>query len=161
MAQQTPHAKPWSNELKAHSGQRLSEDICQLILSPHKIQFNHSFLYLFSNEMVPDIDVLRPRVMYIVAAEGDGTLVVTIQSRMMCFYKCLDNLHDLHLRMRGLRLISSTHAHSKNKVEPAGSEVHVPMIPPEPEGSTQGQSTRAGTEVLSADAILLRLRSEA
>nr|GEY35438.1 hypothetical protein [Tanacetum cinerariifolium] len=76
---QTPHAKPWSNELKAHSGQRLSEDISQLILSPHKIQFNQSFLYLFSNEMVPNIDVLRPRVLYIVAADSDGTLVVTVQ----------------------------------------------------------------------------------
>nr|GFD23371.1 hypothetical protein [Tanacetum cinerariifolium] len=40
-----------------------------------------SFLYLFSNEMVSDIDMLRPRVLYTVAADSDGALVVTVQRR--------------------------------------------------------------------------------
>ncbi|GJY73234.1 hypothetical protein Tco_0477665 [Tanacetum coccineum] len=75
----TLHAKPRENEFESLSGKCLSEDIRQLILCPLKIQLNHSIFYLFSNEMMSDVDVFRPEVLDIVAAEGYGTLVVTIQ----------------------------------------------------------------------------------
>ncbi|GJV58364.1 hypothetical protein Tco_1459369 [Tanacetum coccineum] len=66
----TLHAKPRENEFKSLSGQCLSEDIHQLILCPHEIQLNCSILYLLSNEMMSDVDVFRPGVLDIVAAEG-------------------------------------------------------------------------------------------
>ncbi|GKG20157.1 hypothetical protein Tco_0379958, partial [Tanacetum coccineum] len=75
----TLHAKPRENEFESFSGQRLSEYIRQLILCPHEIQLNHSFFYLLSDEMMSDVDVFRPRVLNVVAAEGYGTLVVTVQ----------------------------------------------------------------------------------
>ncbi|GJR49827.1 hypothetical protein Tco_1400348 [Tanacetum coccineum] len=62
------HSKPWENEFEPLSGQGFSKDIRQLILSPHKIQLNHSFLYLFSNEMMSNVDVFRPGVLDVVAA---------------------------------------------------------------------------------------------
>ncbi|GKG39926.1 hypothetical protein Tco_0466703, partial [Tanacetum coccineum] len=50
--------------------------------------------------MMSDVDVFRPGVLDVVAAESYGTLVVTIQRDMiMYFFECLDNLHDLRLRM--------------------------------------------------------------
>ncbi|GJX53137.1 hypothetical protein Tco_0281506, partial [Tanacetum coccineum] len=75
----TLHVKPWENELESFSGQRLSENVRQLILSPHEIQFNHSILNLLSNEMMSNVDVFSPRMLDIVAAESYGTFVVTIQ----------------------------------------------------------------------------------
>ncbi|GKF88447.1 hypothetical protein Tco_0259324, partial [Tanacetum coccineum] len=57
----------------------LSEYICQLIFCPHEIQLNHSFFHLFSDEMMPDVDVFRPGMLNVVTAEGYGTLVVTVQ----------------------------------------------------------------------------------
>ncbi|GJT02182.1 hypothetical protein Tco_0823351 [Tanacetum coccineum] len=75
----TLHAKPWENEFKSFSGQRLSEYIRQLILCPHEIQLNHSFFHLFSDEMMSDVDVFRPGVLNVVAAKSYGTLVVTVQ----------------------------------------------------------------------------------
>ncbi|GKD89202.1 hypothetical protein Tco_1364709 [Tanacetum coccineum] len=74
----TLHAKLRENEFESLSGQCLSEDIRQFIFCPHEIQLNHSILYMFSNEMMSDVDVFRPGVLDIVAAEGYGTLVVTI-----------------------------------------------------------------------------------
>ncbi|GJV21039.1 hypothetical protein Tco_1370059 [Tanacetum coccineum] len=74
----TLHAKPQENEFESFSGQRLSEYIRQLILCPHEIQLNHSFFHLFSDEMMSDVDVFRPGVLNVVAAEGYGTLVVTV-----------------------------------------------------------------------------------
>ncbi|GJX81881.1 hypothetical protein Tco_0331362 [Tanacetum coccineum] len=75
----TLHAKPLENEFESFSGQCLSEYIRQLILCPHEIQLNHSLFHLFSNEMMSDVDVFRPGVLDVVAAESYGTLVVTIQ----------------------------------------------------------------------------------
>ncbi|GKD79608.1 hypothetical protein Tco_1342229, partial [Tanacetum coccineum] len=40
---------------------------------------NHSLLHLFSDEMMSDVDVFRPRVLNVVAAKSYGTLVVTVQ----------------------------------------------------------------------------------
>ncbi|GJS25859.1 reverse transcriptase domain-containing protein [Tanacetum coccineum] len=57
--------------------------------------FNHSLFHLFYDEMMSDVDVFRPGVLDVVAAESYGTLVVTIQRDVIC----LDNLHDLRLRM--------------------------------------------------------------
>ncbi|GJV66632.1 hypothetical protein Tco_1482141 [Tanacetum coccineum] len=71
--------QPWENEFKSFSWQRLSENICQLILCPHKIQLYHSFFHLFSDEMMSDVDVFRPGVLNVVAAKSYGTLVVTVQ----------------------------------------------------------------------------------
>ncbi|GJX84760.1 hypothetical protein Tco_0335534 [Tanacetum coccineum] len=42
-------------------------------------------------EMMSDVDVFRPEVLNIVAAEGYGTLVVTVQRDAIC----PENLHDL------------------------------------------------------------------
>ncbi|GJU22710.1 hypothetical protein Tco_1156052 [Tanacetum coccineum] len=64
----TLHAKPRENEFKSFSGQCLSEYIRQLILCPHETQLNHSLLHLFSDEMMSDVDVLRPGVLDVVAA---------------------------------------------------------------------------------------------
>ncbi|GJU13720.1 hypothetical protein Tco_1136116 [Tanacetum coccineum] len=75
----TLHAKPRENEFEYLSRQCLSEDIRQLILCPYEIQLNYSILYLFSNEMMSDVDVFRPRVLDIVVAESYGTFVVIIQ----------------------------------------------------------------------------------
>ncbi|GKB16573.1 hypothetical protein Tco_0850496 [Tanacetum coccineum] len=79
----TLHAKPWENEFESLSEQCLSEDIGQLILCLYEIHLNHSILYLFANEMMSDVDVFRPGVLDIVAAEGYGTLVVTIQRNVI------------------------------------------------------------------------------
>ncbi|GJU13866.1 hypothetical protein Tco_1136262 [Tanacetum coccineum] len=73
------HAKPRENEFESFSGQSLSKYIRQLILGPHEIQLNHSLFHLFSDEMMSDVDVFRPGVLDVVAAESYGTLVVTIQ----------------------------------------------------------------------------------
>ncbi|GJW64268.1 hypothetical protein Tco_0116152 [Tanacetum coccineum] len=75
----TLHAKSRENKFEAFSRQCLSEYIRQLILCPYEIQLNHSLFYLFSDEMMSDVDVFRPGVLDIVAAESYGTLVVTIQ----------------------------------------------------------------------------------
>ncbi|GJU48030.1 hypothetical protein Tco_1217585 [Tanacetum coccineum] len=75
----TLHAKPWENEFESFSGQCLSEYIRQLILCPHEIQLYHSLFHLYSDEMMSDVDVFRPGVLDVVAAESYGTLVVTIQ----------------------------------------------------------------------------------
>ncbi|GJV76923.1 hypothetical protein Tco_1508507 [Tanacetum coccineum] len=75
----TLHAKPQENEFESFSGQCLSKYIRQLILCPHEIQLNHSLFHLFFDEMMSDVDVFRPGVLDIVAAESYGTLVVTIQ----------------------------------------------------------------------------------
>ncbi|GKC88526.1 hypothetical protein Tco_1149175, partial [Tanacetum coccineum] len=56
-----------------------SEYIRQLILCPHEIQLNHSFFHLFSDEMMSNVNVFRPGVLDVVAAESYDTLVVTIQ----------------------------------------------------------------------------------
>ncbi|GKF96540.1 hypothetical protein Tco_0289275, partial [Tanacetum coccineum] len=72
------HAKPWENEFESFSGQRLSEYIRQLILYSHEVQLNHSFFHLFSDEMMSNVDVFRPRVLNVVAAKSYGTLVVTV-----------------------------------------------------------------------------------
>ncbi|GJX43199.1 hypothetical protein Tco_0259875 [Tanacetum coccineum] len=45
----------------------LSEYIRQLILYPHEIQLNHSFLHLFSDERMSDVDVFRLGVLDVVA----------------------------------------------------------------------------------------------
>ncbi|GJZ05996.1 ribonuclease H-like domain-containing protein [Tanacetum coccineum] len=82
------------------SRQRLSEYIRQLILCPHEIQLNHSFFHLFFDEMMSDADVFRPGVLNVVAAEGYGTLVVTVQrDAIMYFCECPVKLHDLRLSM--------------------------------------------------------------
>ncbi|GJR01716.1 hypothetical protein Tco_0524700 [Tanacetum coccineum] len=75
----TLHAKPRENEFESFSGQCLSEYIRQLILCPHEIQLNHSLFHLFSNEMMSDVDVFRPGVLDVIAAESYGTLVVITQ----------------------------------------------------------------------------------
>ncbi|GJW28075.1 hypothetical protein Tco_0044950 [Tanacetum coccineum] len=77
------HAKPRENEFKSFFGHCRSEYIRQLILCPHKIQLNHSLLHLFSDEMMSDVDVFRPGVLDVPAAESYGTLVVTIQRDMI------------------------------------------------------------------------------
>ncbi|GKE47030.1 hypothetical protein Tco_1478288 [Tanacetum coccineum] len=125
----TLHAKPWENESELFSGQCLSEDIRQLILCPYEMQVNHSILYLFSNEMMSDVDVFRPRVLDIVAVESYGNFFVTIQRNCHGGVFWMPNTHVdgsleipkdpfncLKVLFSGLRLISSTHAHSKNQV---------------------------------------------
>ncbi|GJU07894.1 hypothetical protein Tco_1124324 [Tanacetum coccineum] len=72
-------AKLGRMKFKSFSWQRLSENIRQLILCPHKIQLYHSFFHLFSDEMMSDVDVFRPGVLNVVAAKSYGTLVVTVQ----------------------------------------------------------------------------------
>ncbi|GJZ67487.1 hypothetical protein Tco_0630727 [Tanacetum coccineum] len=79
----TFHAKPWENEFESCSGQCLSKYVRQLILCPHEIQLNHSIFHLFFDEMMSDVDVFRPGVLDVVAAESYGTLVVTIQRDMI------------------------------------------------------------------------------
>ncbi|GJV70747.1 hypothetical protein Tco_1490742 [Tanacetum coccineum] len=46
---------------------------------PHEIQLNHSFFYLFSDEMMSDVDVFRPGVLNIVAAKKLWHFVVISQ----------------------------------------------------------------------------------
>ncbi|GJY54667.1 hypothetical protein Tco_0446331, partial [Tanacetum coccineum] len=59
----TLHAKPRENEFESFSRRCLGEYIHQL----------------FSDEMMSDVDVFRPGVLDVVAAESYGTLFVTIQ----------------------------------------------------------------------------------
>ncbi|GKF93735.1 hypothetical protein Tco_0283435, partial [Tanacetum coccineum] len=81
----TLHAKPWENEFESFPGQCLSEYIRQLILCPYEIQLNHSFFHLLSDEMMSDVDVFRPGVLNIIAAQSYGTLVVTVQRDAIVF----------------------------------------------------------------------------
>ncbi|GJW72440.1 hypothetical protein Tco_0129357 [Tanacetum coccineum] len=75
----TLHFKPQENEFESFSGQCFSKYIRQLILCPHEIQLNHFIFHLLSDEIMSDVDVFRPGVLDVVAAESYGTLVVTIQ----------------------------------------------------------------------------------
>nr|GEV71961.1 hypothetical protein [Tanacetum cinerariifolium] len=46
-------------------------------------RFNHAFLNLLSNEMVSNVNVLGPGVLDIIAAESNGTAIVTIQGNLI------------------------------------------------------------------------------
>nr|GEV65591.1 retrovirus-related Pol polyprotein from transposon TNT 1-94 [Tanacetum cinerariifolium] len=55
----------------------------ELIIRRHKLQFNHTFINLISNKMVSNVNVLRPGVPDIIAAESNGTVIVTIQGNFI------------------------------------------------------------------------------
>nr|GEX14899.1 reverse transcriptase domain-containing protein [Tanacetum cinerariifolium] len=48
-----------------------------------RLEFNHAFLNLLSNEMVSNVNVLGPGVLEIIAAESNGTTIVTIQGNLV------------------------------------------------------------------------------
>nr|GFA69985.1 hypothetical protein [Tanacetum cinerariifolium] len=49
----------------------------------HHLKFKHAFLNLLSNEMVPNVNVLRPGVLDIIVVERNGTAIVTIQGNLI------------------------------------------------------------------------------
>ncbi|GJR20321.1 hypothetical protein Tco_0968848 [Tanacetum coccineum] len=53
--------------------------ILQVIISFHEVEFNHSVFHLFSDEMVPYVNVFRARVLDVVAAQSNSTFVITVQ----------------------------------------------------------------------------------
>nr|GEZ44034.1 integrase, catalytic region, zinc finger, CCHC-type, peptidase aspartic, catalytic [Tanacetum cinerariifolium] len=54
-----------------------------LIFIANAAKFNHAFLNLLSNEMVSNVNVLRPGVLDIIAAESNGIKIVTIQGNLV------------------------------------------------------------------------------
>ncbi|GJY29775.1 hypothetical protein Tco_0405542 [Tanacetum coccineum] len=68
-----------SNEFELFSSGHAVVNISPVDTLSHEIQLNHSLFHLFSDEMMSDVDVFRPGVLDVVAAESYGTLVVTIQ----------------------------------------------------------------------------------
>ena len=72
------HSKARYNELKSFSWKCFSEDISQLKLCPNKVEFRNPTFYLFSDEMVSNIDVLRSGVLNVVATKSNGTFIVTV-----------------------------------------------------------------------------------
>nr|GFC59242.1 hypothetical protein [Tanacetum cinerariifolium] len=59
-------------ELSPGSGNALCilfpTDICQLVLPIDEIKFDYPILNLLLDKVVSDVDMLRPRVLYIIAA---------------------------------------------------------------------------------------------
>ena len=72
------HPESWKNELESFSRESLSKDISQLKLCPHKVEFHYPFLYLFSDEVMADVNMLGSGMLDIVAAQSNGTFVITI-----------------------------------------------------------------------------------
>ena len=72
------HPKSWNNELKSFSRESLCKNISQLKLYPHKVEFHYPFLHLFSDEVMTDVNMLGSGVLDIVAAQSNGTFVITV-----------------------------------------------------------------------------------
>nr|GEW78184.1 hypothetical protein [Tanacetum cinerariifolium] len=54
-----------------------------ILITTSYILFNHAFLNLLSNEMVLNVNVLGPGVLDVIAAESNGTTIVTIQGNIV------------------------------------------------------------------------------
>ncbi|GJT23290.1 hypothetical protein Tco_0893227 [Tanacetum coccineum] len=97
-----------------------------------KYKFYPSFSNLLSNKMVSNVNVLDPGVLDIIAAESNGTAIVTIQGNLIedkaIVYPInglLGDTKDSPLSASGdiwvsRSLIPSTHAYSEYKVGSAG-----------------------------------------
>ena len=72
------HPKSWKNELESFSRKSLSKYISQLKLCPHKVEFHYPFLYLFSDKVMTDVNMLGSGVLDIVAAQSNDTFVITV-----------------------------------------------------------------------------------
>nr|GEU85059.1 hypothetical protein [Tanacetum cinerariifolium] len=66
------HAQIWKNQRSVHGQEKVKS--WKLLES-----FNHAFLNLISNKMVSNVNVLGPGVLDVIAAESNGTEIVTIQ----------------------------------------------------------------------------------
>ncbi|GKE55295.1 hypothetical protein Tco_1494480, partial [Tanacetum coccineum] len=54
-----------------------------LIIRRHEVQFNYAFLNLLSYKVVSYVNVLGVGVLDIIAAESNGTAIVTIQGNLV------------------------------------------------------------------------------
>ena len=75
---ETLHPKSWKNELESFTRESLCKDIRQLKLCPHEVEFHYPFLHLFSDEVMTDVNMLGSGMLDIVAAQSNGTFVITI-----------------------------------------------------------------------------------
>nr|GEX13948.1 hypothetical protein [Tanacetum cinerariifolium] len=64
----TSHSQLVVKKLNSISAKSFCEEIRQLILFVDEVKFNHPILNLLLDEMVSDVDMLRPRVLDIMAA---------------------------------------------------------------------------------------------
>ena len=56
----------------------LGKDISDLVISRNILQLHRSSLNLFSDEVVPDLNVLRPTVKHQILRELNATLIIAI-----------------------------------------------------------------------------------
>nr|GFB75771.1 hypothetical protein [Tanacetum cinerariifolium] len=68
LRRKTSHTQLGGKKLYSVPSKSFSEEIRQLILSVDEVKLNYPILNLLFDEMISDIDVLRPRVLDIIAA---------------------------------------------------------------------------------------------
>ena len=68
-------------QLMLDLGQTFGEDVCSLVLSWDELRTHFLVLDVFADEVMPDVDVLRPLVMNIIFRELNGPNIVGIDDR--------------------------------------------------------------------------------
>ena len=57
---ETLHAKAWENKFKSFSWKSLGEDVGQLKIRLHEVEFHNPLFHLFPYEVMTDVDVFGP-----------------------------------------------------------------------------------------------------
>nr|GFB61589.1 hypothetical protein [Tanacetum cinerariifolium] len=68
LRRKTSHSQLGGKKFNSVPTKGFSEEIRQLILCVDEVKLNHPILNLLFDEMISDVDVLRPRVLDIIAA---------------------------------------------------------------------------------------------
>ena len=72
------HSKLVSKEDELSLDQGLGENVCQLLLCRNILNLNCSLLHYVPDEMVSNLNMLRPVVRHWILREFDATLVITV-----------------------------------------------------------------------------------
>ncbi len=67
-------------------GERLCEDVSNIVLGGHLHQINLLFCYLLTQEVMCDVNVLGPRVVYWIVGQLDCSTVVTHDDGLLLFF---------------------------------------------------------------------------
>nr|GEZ34883.1 histone deacetylase 14 [Tanacetum cinerariifolium] len=79
----TLHTKTREYEFKPLSWKCFGEYIRELVIYRHEVEFNHASLNLLSNEVMTNVNVLRPGVLDVIATQSNGTAIITIQGNLV------------------------------------------------------------------------------
>nr|GEX61683.1 hypothetical protein [Tanacetum cinerariifolium] len=64
-------------------GNALVKYIRELVILRHEVEFNHASLHLLSNEVMINVNVLGPGMLDVIAAQSNGTTIITIQGNLV------------------------------------------------------------------------------